>query len=93
MKRELRYTVLKNKDVEKYLDGDDILLLVALCDKVTIGRYRDGKPAMQCVVVEKDWPEYEPTWDAIGKRVDAELSGEQPQDREIKVVGWHWPKK
>jgi hypothetical protein len=25
---------------------------------------------MQCVVVESDWPEYEPTWAAIGKRVD-----------------------
>ena len=45
MKREPRYTVLKNTDAEKHLDGDDISLLVALCDKVTLGRYRTAKPA------------------------------------------------
>ena len=33
MKREPRYTVLKNTDAEKHLDGDEISLLVALCDK------------------------------------------------------------
>lgn len=72
MKREPRYTVLKNTDAEKHLDGDEISLLVALCDKVTLGRYRDGKPALQCVVIESDWPEYEPTWAAIERRVRQE---------------------
>ena len=30
-----------------------------------------GKPALHCVVVEKDWPEYEPTWVDIEARVSA----------------------
>ena len=67
-KRERRYTVLKNADIGKYLDSADTSLLVSLCDKVTMGRLRDGKPPMQCVVVEHDWPEFEPTWNAITER-------------------------
>ena len=33
-----------------------------------------GKPRLDCVVVEVDWPEYEPTWEAI----EARITGVQP---------------
>ena len=36
-----------------------------------VGEHRTGigKPPLDCVVVEADWPEYEPTWKAIEARV------------------------
>jgi hypothetical protein len=69
--RERRYIVLKNKDVEKYLSGTDMLDLNRVCSKIAVGRFRDGRPEMQCVVVESDWPEYEPTWEAIKQRMES----------------------
>ena len=41
-----------------------------MCIKINEGRFRDGKPEIEAVVVESDWPEYEPTWEAIKKRME-----------------------
>lgn len=43
--------------------------LSALVGKIYDGRDDDMNPVLEYVVVEKDWPEYEPTWQAIEKRV------------------------
>ena len=67
-KQENRYIVLKRTDVEG-LSNRDLLSLSRLCQKVDVLRAKHGKLALKCVVVEKDWPEYQPTWDAIKKRV------------------------
>lgn len=78
MKREERYIVLKLTDVSAALTDVDAKALKAICDKVTEHRIRRGAAMMDCVVVEHDWPEYEPTWAAIERRVDAlneEISG------------------
>ena len=71
MKRELRYIVIKIKDAEACLNAAELLALEAICKEV--GYYRDsaGKRPLECVVVESDWPEYEPTWAAIASRMDA----------------------
>jgi len=69
MKRETRYTVLKNKDIANYLTDDEREQLDNLCRKINLCRLREGKELVQCVVVEHDWPEYNPTWNAIEKRV------------------------
>lgn len=69
MKRENRYTVLKDKDVKKYLNEADYTALVQLLAKVADGREGDGKPELSCVVVESDWPEYESVWKMIEARV------------------------
>ena len=71
MKREQRYIVLKLTDVSAALTDADTKALKAICDKVTEHRVRRGAAMMDCVVVEHDWPEYEPTWAAIERRVDA----------------------
>ena len=71
MKREQRYIVLKLTDVSAALTDADTKALKAICDKVTEHRVRRGAAMMDCVVVESDWPEYEPTWAAIERRVDA----------------------
>jgi hypothetical protein len=33
-----------------------------------VGRRRQGKKPLVACVVESDWPEYEPTWNAIEER-------------------------
>lgn len=67
--RENRYQVIKGADVKRYLNNDEISLLSVLIGKVDAGRYSDGRGFLNCVVVESDWPEYEPTWNAIECRV------------------------
>ena len=70
--RERRYVVLKNKDIAKYLDNADIVALDRVCRKINDGRFRDGRLELQAVIVESDWPEYEPTWKAIEHRTGPE---------------------
>jgi hypothetical protein len=67
-----RYIVFKTKDVYEYLTPAERDQLKSLCEIVTSRRLQANKQPIECVVVESDWPEYEPTWEAITKRVDAE---------------------
>lgn len=66
--REMRYFVLKIKDVQKYLDDEEFYQLRRICDAVAVGRARDGRPELVSVVVESDWPEYEAVWAMIEAR-------------------------
>ena len=66
--REVRYAVFKIKDIEKYLSPVDRQALDVIAKKINSGRESDGKPTLNCVVVEEDWPEFEPTWSAISQR-------------------------
>jgi hypothetical protein len=77
MKRENRYTVLKNKDICDYLSVTERKILFEITDKINMCRIDDSRPLIDCVVVESDWPEYEPTWAAIEKRVDTNLEPKQ----------------
>jgi len=70
MERENRYLVLKLKDVLSCLDVGEYEVLSRICDKVMRHRELQAKPPLQCVVVESDWPEYEPIWAAIARRMD-----------------------
>lgn len=72
MQREERYIVFKVKDIKKYLPVKTQNELAFLELDVNDARNADGKPTLQCVIVEHDWPEYEPTWQAIEKRVDSD---------------------
>jgi len=69
--REFRYYILKFKDINKYLTIDDKEKLLAIARKIDRGRCDDNKMPLNCVVVEHDWPEYEPTWGAIEARMKA----------------------
>ena len=69
MQREDRYLVIKRSDVVCLSEFErqqlfNIIGKVARCREVV------GKEPLKCVVVESDWPEYEPTWQAIERRVD-----------------------
>lgn len=72
MIREHRYFVLKLKDMRVALSNDQFRTLYELERQVAGHRAVSGKPPLECVVVEKDWPEYEPTWAAIAARIDSE---------------------
>ena len=67
--REARYVVLKSADVMKCLTVSELIELRRIQAKVEEHRAELGKPPLDCVVVESDWPEYEPTWRAIEARV------------------------
>jgi len=74
MKRENRYLVLKRSDIARYLGFSDQAMLLSLAESIADFRTGEGRIDLECVVVEADWPEYEPTWAAIEARVDAEAS-------------------
>jgi hypothetical protein len=67
--REVRYEVIKLSDAKAYLSKAETRALASIGAKVSAGRARDKKTPLKCVVVESDWPEYEPTWKAIEERM------------------------
>ena len=69
--REQRYVVVKINDINSAeCTQPERDAFNVLCDKVARHRAGVGKLPLECVVVEKDWPEYEPTWAAIQRRVE-----------------------
>ena len=72
--REERYLVFKLSDVAEHFTPGERLQLARLAEVQRVGRSESGKPLLECVVVEADWPEYEPTWNAI----EARMTGAQP---------------
>lgn len=69
MNREERYVVIKHTDIEDILSDSDKLILSAVLARIDRVRKEKGKEPLKAVVVEADWPEYEPTWKAIESRV------------------------
>lgn len=68
-KREHRYVVLKINDIAAYLNTAQIDTLQEIGEAIAAGRAAVGKPPFNAVVVERDWPEFEPTWAAIEARM------------------------
>lgn len=71
-KREPRYIVLKLSDMKKYLYECQITNIYSAGQLIANGRARDGRPPFNAVVVEQDWPEFEPTWAAIEARMNSQ---------------------
>jgi hypothetical protein len=67
--REDRYIVFKLSDVERYLTDADRAHLAMMKNEIDAGRDCANKPPFKGLIVESDWPEYEPTWKAIEARV------------------------
>lgn len=70
MKLEHRYIVFKIKDINEYLNPLERTVLRDIRDRIDSERIQDGKDILDCIVVERDWPEYGPTLAAISARVD-----------------------
>ena len=72
-KKEDRYVVLKNTDLEEALTNTEREIFEALVWKVEKYRINYKKHHLECVVVESTWkPEYEQAWELIKNRVDRE---------------------
>lgn len=85
MKRENRYTVLKMSDVNDALSDGEKRALKDICDRLRFHRICIGKQELRCVVVESDWPEYEPVWNMIERRMDSSnATGEFPAAQKHK---------
>jgi len=95
--REERYLVFKLSDVEEHFTPGERQQLARLAEVQRVGRSEGGKPLLECVVVEADWPEYEPTWKAI----EARMTGAQPapsvpddmiEQAVTRFLSWKLPK-
>jgi hypothetical protein len=64
-----RYIVLKKSDVEG-LDPKARAQLERLCNAVNFVRELRKKEPVKAIVVEHDWPEYEPTKQSILRRAN-----------------------
>lgn len=69
--REPRYVAIKITDAKSALTQAEITILNTITAKVEQWRHTHGKTSLQGVFVEHDWPEYDPTWAAIEKRMTA----------------------
>jgi Tat protein secretion system quality control protein TatD with DNase activity len=67
--RENRYLIFKRSDL-KCLTDTEHDILGSIARKVRTHReIINGKIPLECLVIESDWPEFEPTWDLIEKRM------------------------
>lgn len=78
--REERYIVFKLSDVERYLTYKDRAHLATMKSEIDAGRDCANKPPFKGLIVESDWPEYEPTWKAIKARVTGAQPAPSAQD-------------
>ena len=83
-RREERYLVFKLSDVEEHFTPGEKQQLARLVEVQRVGREEAGKPLLRCVVVESDWPEYEPTWRAIEARVTGAQAQPAPSMLPVK---------
>ena len=60
--RERRYLVAKLSDVSSALSRDEIGQLESIMAKVALHREKQGRPQLECVVVESDWPIHDDAW-------------------------------
>jgi len=64
-KKERKFVVLNIRDLNKYLDDNDLRSLSNICAKVTKGRHGDGKPENNYIVCNEDEPYAEKIWQEI----------------------------
>lgn len=74
-RREVRYVVIKLKDI----DSNSQRQLSNFMEDLSI-------PSRDCVVVESDWPEYELVWKMIEDRMTGNRSKDGEQDRLIMAL-------
>lgn len=63
--KEDRYLVIKRSDIKSALDGEMQSALQHIAQTVEAERSSLGKPVLECVVVESDWPIYEHVWNMV----------------------------
>ena len=79
--REKRYIVFKLADLIPQAH-ESITMMEALTNSITSAC--NGKSPLQALVIEADWPEFEPAWDDIQRRMEGRPSLESEFLAEIK---------
>lgn len=74
--KEERYIVIKRTDLQ-HLSDKEKSALYSICRSVSVVRMERSKPPLECVVVEKDWPEYDLVWGLLRYRVAIEQAKEK----------------
>lgn len=69
-----RYMVIKMSHAEHALTKEERDLLWKLGVKVAKWRRAEKRTPFECLVIEHDWPEYEPAWQSIEARADKPMS-------------------
>ena len=69
MKLENRYFVFKASDVCH--EGSSLEWLKLVAERHDRKRANRGASLLECIVIEKDWPEYEAVLAMLAERVDA----------------------
>lgn len=83
-KRKNKYIVFKTSDlIRAGLSLEDQAALSRIQEKVCGLRASMTKPALECVVVESDWPEYEPVWQMIEERVTGKTKTQKEEIKEF----------
>lgn len=72
VKFENRYVVLKRADLNEFCSDRERSTLEAFDMKIRKRRCEAGRGRLQCVVIESDWPEFEPTVKRLWSRIVAE---------------------
>ena len=85
MKLEQRYTTFKHSDITAALTGDALETFQKLCDIISNYRIVRGVGELEGLVIEKDWPEYQPTLDLFSKRVNKETRKETKEMRKFTL--------
>ena len=69
--REDRYIVIKRTDMDK-ASGVSLRVFKGACRSLHDSMLINGAPARSFLVIEGDWPEYEPVWQMIEARMNGE---------------------
>ena len=87
--REDRYIVIKRSDMDK-LPADVRRNFSGRCRKFYEQMLIAGAPARSFLVVESDWPEYEPAWKMIERRMTGQPAVTAAEELEAVL---HWRNK
>ena len=66
---DTKYLVIKIDDVLRYTGKLDEAHLIRIVQLIDQGRVLDGRGSLDGVFIERDWPEYKDTVDALLKRI------------------------
>jgi len=88
--REDRYNVIKYTDLDK-LSHAERRAVSGFLRRIHESVLREGAPARSFLVIESDWPEYEPVWQMIERRMTGqpEVSAAEELDAVLHWRGKH----
>lgn len=88
--REDRYNVIKYTDLDK-LSHAEMRAASGFLRRIHESVLKEGAPARSFLVIESDWPEYEPVWQMIERRMTGqpEVSAAEELDAVLHWRGKH----